>query len=70
VQERLVGLGAPGELERALYALCPGAPSAPPRGGTALHPEPRQARRFPLGRAGSTERLYIADSGQHRSHEC
>ncbi|MFY1079934.1 TlpA family protein disulfide reductase, partial [Escherichia coli] len=31
-QQRLVGLGAPGELERALNALCHGAPSAPPRG--------------------------------------
>lgn len=41
-----------------------------PRGGTELHPEPRQALRFPLGLAVSTERLYIADSGHHRILEC
>ncbi|WP_198284191.1 hypothetical protein, partial [Bacillus cereus] len=57
-QQRLVGQGAPGELERALNALCEGAPSAPPRGGSELHPELRQALRFPLGLAVSTERLY------------
>jgi sugar lactone lactonase YvrE len=34
------------------------------------HPEPRQALRFPLGLAVSTERLYIADSGHHRILEC
>ena len=69
-QQRLVGQGAPGELERALNTLCQGAPSAPPRGGSELHPEPRQALRFPLGLAVSTERLYIADSGHHRILEC
>jgi sugar lactone lactonase YvrE len=69
-QQRLVGQGAPGELERALNALCQGAPSAPPRGGSELHPEPRQALRFPQGLAVSTERLYIADSGHHRILEC
>ena len=48
----------------------PSASSAPPRGGSELHPEPRQALRFPLGLAVSTERLYIADSGHHRILEC
>lgn len=69
-QQRLIGQGVPGELERALNALCEGAPSAPSRGGSELHPEPRQALRFPMGLAVNQERLYIADSGHHRILEC
>ncbi|HYQ24226.1 hypothetical protein [Stenotrophomonas sp.] len=69
-QQRLVGLGAPGELERALNELCEGAPPAPPRGGSELHPELPHTLRFPSGLAVNRDRLYIADSGRHRILEC
>ncbi|HBS57468.1 hypothetical protein ACI703_13100 [Isoptericola jiangsuensis] len=69
-QQRLVGLGAPGELERALNDLCEGAPLAPSRGGSELHPELPHPLRFPAGLAVNRDRLYIADSGRHRILEC
>ncbi|AWH36614.1 hypothetical protein C1929_07525 [Stenotrophomonas sp. ZAC14D1_NAIMI4_6] len=69
-QQRLVGLGAPGELERALNDLCEGAPPAPSRGGSELHPELPHPLRFPAGLAVNRDRLYIADSGRHRILEC
>ncbi|WP_416057979.1 hypothetical protein [Stenotrophomonas maltophilia] len=69
-QQRLVGLGAAGDLERALNDLCEGAPMAPPRGGSELHPELPHTLRFPAGLAVNRDRLYIADSGRHRILEC
>ena len=67
---RLVEVHDQPELERALNALCEGAPSAPSRGGSELHPEPRLPLSFPTGLVATTERLYIADSGHHRILEC
>jgi len=67
---RLVGLGQPGELDRALSDLCGAGrtpTSGPPR---ELHPEPRLPLRFPTGLAVTAERLYIADTGHHRVLEC
>ncbi len=70
-RERLVG--AAGDLERSLSALCEGL--AQPR-DEDLRPvaetnvEPRLPLRFPAGLAASADRLYVADTGHHRILEC
>ena len=68
--QRLVGLGAPGELERALDAAC--GPPMPGHAAAATEqvPEPRRTLCFPTGLAVTAERLYIADTGHHRILEC
>jgi len=70
-RERLVG--AAGDLERALNALCEGL--SPPldedlRGNRETSPEPRLPLRFPAGLVASADRLYVADTGHHRILEC
>jgi len=67
---RVVGLGRPGELERALDALALGAPAAGDAQRVELSAEPRRALCFPTGLAVTSERLYIADTGHHRILEC
>ncbi|MDR6095086.1 hypothetical protein [Stenotrophomonas sp. SORGH_AS_0321] len=67
---RLVGLGQPGELDRALNELCGSVQPSAFEPLRELHPEPRLPLCFPTGLAVTTERLYIADSGHHRVLEC
>lgn len=70
-RERLVG--ATGDLERNLNALCEGL-SAPLdedlRGPRETNAEPRLPLRFPAGLVANAERLYVADTGHHRILEC
>jgi len=68
---RVVGLGGPGELERALAAVRAGSGEGRPLPERrALHAEPRGPLRFPTGLAVTAERLYVADTGHHRVLEC
>lgn len=69
-RERIVGLAT--DLDRALTAL---AADAPPPGPEEIRlvetvPEPRLTLRFPAAVAANAERLFIADSGNHRILEC
>ena len=70
-RERLVG--AAGDIERSLVALCEGSSrplDADLRAGVESRPEPRLPLRFPAGLAASADRLYVADTGHHRILEC
>lgn len=66
---RLVGLGEP--LEPALAGLCQGAPAAGGRPiAMSMGPDARGELRHPTGLVVTPERLYLADSGNHRVLEC
>ena len=67
---RLIGLGAPGELERTLESVCADPAVGQGAAPVELSPEPRRTLCFPTGLAVTSERLYIADTGHHRILEC
>lgn len=72
-RERLVGGGAGGDTERVLNALCDGVAQPLDEeayGAREINPEPRLPLRFPAGLAVAEERLYVADTGNHRILEC
>lgn len=74
MQGRVTGLGAAGELERALAALCEPLPVPEAEAGAGREArapvQPQRPLCFPAGLAATANRLYVADSGHHRVLEC
>ena len=72
-QAEAVGQDGIAEMEKAAALLCDALP--PPneddlRAPAETRPEPRLPLRFPVGLAVGGDRLFVADSGNHRVLEC